>query len=614
MDYKESRPRNESKRANFYRSVVLLFFAMLCAVDLTGCANSPPQLKFSGIQASPVAPPRVQTFLASSAKESLDVNYSIEEYESSGFANLHRDPTCLPEQFFPITLDETLKLALNNSVVLRDLGGSLVSNPRAATTVYDPLLIDSDPVFGVQGTISEYDPQLFGQLTHSNNDRVFNNVTVGGGATELKQDLVNARAGVSRRTWSGASWELSLGTSHDANNRIGNLFPNHWEQTVEAGWRQPLLRGAGRQFNAISGPNARPGLAQSHGVWIAQVNSDISRAEFTKRLQQYLVDVEDAYWQLHLAYHRFQAIESSAKVAEEVYRIVQAKYRAGLEGGEADREAEARASMLRFRQSLQYSLGSNESGPPGVYTAELTLRRLIGVNEQPLLLLPVTPPPSAPFVYDPQFCIAHAMARRPELQQQRMLLRQEELKLLAAKNFLLPQLDLINRYRLRGFGDDLWGGGPRFSSAWQDASSMDHQEWEFGLETTRPVGLRQARQAVHAAQLGLTRAKAILREQQTTIALSVQEAIFRASSQYQSLILAEAVLEASGQRLAATRAQFASDRVPLDRVREAQEAWQNAAEQFEQARIDYARSIRNVPFQSGKYLGELSIRLLDEDL
>jgi Outer membrane efflux protein len=143
---------------------------------------------------------------------------------------------------------------------------------------------------------------------------------------------------------------------------------------------------------------------------------------------------------------------------------------------------------------------------------------------------------------------------------------------------------------------------------------MDHQEWEFGLEATRPVNPRQARQVVHAAQLGLTRGNAILQDQQTTIALSVQEAILRAGSQYQSLRLAEAVLQASGQRLAATRAQFASDRVPLDRVREAQEVWQHAAEQFEQARIDYARSVRNVPFQSGRYLSELSIGLVKEDV
>lgn len=587
-----------------------LCFVSVCALGLTGCANRPPQLKFANVQSTPVVPPRIQTHLVSSAIAADDE--LIGAVADNGSTLLYRDPTRLPDQLYHITLDETMKLALENSIVLRDLGGSVVSNPRAATTVFDPLLIDADPVFGPQGAVSEYDPQLFGQLTHSNIDRVFNNVTVGGGATELKQDLVNARAGVTRRTWSGANWELSHVTSHDANNRLGNLFPNTWEQTVEAGWRQPLLRGAGRQFNAIAGPNARPGLAQSHGVWIAQVNSNISRVEFTKRLQQYLLEVEQAYWQLHLAYHRYWAIESSAKLAEEVYKAVQAKHQAGLEGGEADREAEARATMLRFRQLLQYSLGGNESGATGIYTSELTLRRLIGMKDQLLLMVPATPPPSAPFVYDPQFCITQAMARRTELEQQRMLIRQEELKLLAARNFLLPQLDLISRYRIRGFGDDLWGDGQRFSSAWQDAASMDHQEWEFGVEATRPVGARQARQAVQAAQLGLTRAQAILQEQQYAITLSVQEAILRTGSQYQSLILAEAVLQASGQRLAATQAQFATDKAPLERVREAQEAWQIAAEQFEQARVDYARSLRNVPFQSGRYLSELAVNLLDE--
>lgn len=581
--------------------------SILCLVGLLGCANRPPAFKCSQAVTQPVPPPGLQTLLVSSTRDVTEVS----ALETNCSIILHRDPNRLPDQFHRLTLEETLRIAIENSVVLRDLGGTLVNNSRGASTVYDPLLIDADPIFGPQGTISQYDSQLYAQLTDSKADRVFNNLTVGGGATELTQDLANFRTGITRRTWSGASWDLSQVTTYDANNRIGNLFPNTWEKVLEASWRQPLLRGAGRQFNAIAGPNARPGLAQSYGVWIAQINTDISRAEFTRRLQNYLLEVENAYWQLSLAYSRHWSVENSAKVAEEVYKAVQAKYQAGLEGGEADREAEARASMLQFRELWQNSLGGSDSGALGIYPAELALRRLIGLTDQPLLLLPTSPPPSAPIVFDLEFCISRAMVRRPELEQQRMLIRQEELKLLAAKNFLLPQIDLISRYRLRGFGDDLWGRGPRFASGWQDVASMDHQEWEFGLEASRAVGVRQARQAVQAAQLGWTRANAVLKEQQNAIALSVQEAIFRADSQYQSLMIAESVFQAASQRLAAVRAQFASDKVPLERVRESQEAWQLAAERFERARVDYARSIHNVPFQIGNYLSELSINLLD---
>ncbi len=77
-------------------------------------------------------------------------------------------------------------------------------------------------------------------------------------------------------------------------------------------------------------------------------------------------------------------------------------------------------------------------------------------------------------------------------------------------------------------------------------------------------------------------------EQEMAIQFSVQEAILRAASSYQVMILAHAGLQAADHRLKATSAWYATDRVPLYQMREAQEAWQQAFDAHEDSKIEYA--------------------------
>jgi outer membrane protein TolC len=544
-----------------------------------------------------------------SANQVPVVDASLSNADRVQIASLIRNPTKLPSEVHPITLDEAIQCALTQGTVLRDLGGMLISNPASTATVWDSPIVDADPIFGTQGTISEYDLRWSAQLLDSSNDRVFNNITVGGGATELKQDLINGRAGIAKRTWNGTIWEFGHNTIFDNNNRLGNLFNNTWENQLEASVRKPLLRGAGREFNAIAGPNARPGFNFSNGLWIAQLNTELSQADFTMRLEQYVASVEETYWQLYLAFRQHEYAYQNQLLAEQVYRVVRAKYDAQLEGGEADREAEARRVALRFQQLAQQALGGG-ANLRGIYSNELALRQLIGwdIND-PTLLQPITAPPSAPVQHDVSYAVNCGKNRRPEIEKQRITIRQEELRLLAAKNFALPQVDLISRYRLRGFGDDLWGNGPRFSSAWQDIQSLDHQEWDFGLEMNAPAFQRQARIGIQSSQLRLARAHAVLREQERAIDFAITDAIQRSHANSENIRLAEAICLAARQRVDATQALFAMDRIPLERVLEAQESLQAAAEQWEISKIEYAQTIREVLRQSGNYLTEFSIRM-----
>ena len=51
----------------------------------------------------------------------------------------------------------------------------------------------------------------------------------------------------------------------------------------EDAFRALFLQGAGRVFNEIAGPNARPGFVFNNGIVIANINDEISQSENSQK-------------------------------------------------------------------------------------------------------------------------------------------------------------------------------------------------------------------------------------------------------------------------------------------------------------------------------------------
>jgi outer membrane protein TolC len=195
------------------------------------------------------------------------------------------------------------------------------------------------------------------------------------------------------------------------------------------------------------------------------------------------------------------------------------------------------------------------------------------------------------------------------LTRQSLRLQQQQLRLVAAKNFLLPQVDVIGRYRLRGLGDDLTGGGPRFSSAYQNFFSFDHQEWEFGLEMGAVAGRRQAQAAVRNAALQVSRERVILDEQQRRVRHEISDAYAEVASSYMSMETSHAQVEASRQRLDASEALFAADKIQIEFLLDAQEDLVRAELQLATDQARYAVSLVSVNAAVGTLLEDIGIHV-----
>ncbi len=537
------------------------------------------------------------------ATPSCNMPYYLEEASPTDFD----ERSITSDRLRKMSLQECLAQGLGSSRIMRDLGVSVVRSPQTAISNLDPAIIFSDPRIGEEAALSAFDANLVASTFYEANDRRLNNEFIGLNGF-LEQDLNTSQIGLSKRSATGGLFTIRDVTIYDRNNQTSNTFkPLSWESYIEAQVRQPLLQGAGTQFNTIAGPGAVPG--QLNGVMLARIRTDTNLIDFEKSVRDYVADVENAYWDLYYSYRDLEARIAVRDIAEETLRSL----------AEADtsigKRAQAQEQVDRLQSEVIDSLngraidgtrtnngstGGTFRGIGGVRISERKLRSLIGlpINDG-LLITPADQPSVAKVVFDWHSSIQQALSCREELRRQRWVIKQRELELTANRNFLKPQLDVISQYRMRGFGKNLYGSG----SATDSLYGNDFQEWQLGLEYQAPVGYRRAHAAVRNSELLLVRESEILREQERGIHLGLSNAINEANRAYENLLLQEKRLQSIVIQLNAIDAkQDAGEKAELDVRLETHRRLLDARLRYHQAEVEYSLSLRNINVEKGTLL------------
>jgi outer membrane protein TolC len=522
--------------------------------------------------------------------------------------------------YWDLTLEEAIHLTLENSKVLRDLGGAVVRAPGTVRTTLDPAVVETDPRVGIESALSAFDAQFLTSTFWEKNHRALNNEFFGGGTRILFQDAGVFQAALTKRAVTGSQFTIRHNVDYDANNAPGNLFYSAWNTNVEAEIRQPLLRGAGVEYNRIAGPLAAPGIY--NGVLIARLNTDIALTDFEISVRDLVSNVENAYWDLYYGYRVLDSRVKARDASLETWRKIYALHEVDRRGGEAEKEAQARAQYFAFQQDVQnalsgepYNQSRNWNGLPsgafqttsGVLLAERRLRLLIGLPPSDgRLIRPADEPTAAKIDFDWGQVTTEATTRRAELRRQKWQIRRRELELIASKNNLLPRLDAVGRYRWRGFGDDLFPVKdpplPKFDNAYEDLTSGDFQEWQLGFELNMPIGFREAHVAERNAELLLARERAILRDQQREIVHEAADAISELDRAYVVLQTSYNRLAANRDQLGAVQTAYENDKAPLDLFLDAQRRVADAETDYHLNRSRYSLATKNVHFVKGTLL------------
>lgn len=512
--------------------------------------------------------------------------------------------------YWDLSLAEAVRIAAK-SEVMASLGALVVDSPASAVTVYDPAVIESDPLYGTQGALSEFDPTLTTDVTWGKNDRGLNNILTSGGVRELEQDLLNYRSGFQKIAATGTALSFQNTTSYDANNGTANLFPSAWDTQWDASVRHPFLQGGGLAFNRIAGPKAAPGFNFSNGVLLARIRTDVSLADFEKGVSDQLSAVETAYWELYLAYRKFEAQSQMRDAALDSWQYIRTRFERGLPDGESDKEAEARERFFELQDQVDEALAGSEGG---LYSAERRLRLLLGLPQNDgRLIRPADVPLNVKIEFDWQHSVIETFARRPELRRQKWNIKRRELELIAARNFTLPKLDAIALYRLRGFGDKLAGAdGRRFESAAQDLASLDHQEWQVGMQLNMPLGFRQGLAAVRNAEHALARERALLHREELEVVSQLGEAVATMQRAHAGLVNSAYQNQAAYEYFAATKSAFEADQIPLEQWTTARTRLAEVHSKFHRNLVNYAVAVKEVHRQKGALLQVHGVLLMEE--
>jgi outer membrane protein TolC len=543
------------------------------------------------------------------------------------------------KEYWDLTLEEAIRTSLENSKVFRSLGGRYVTsafNNRAQTgdapdnvtlsppnlprTVYDPAITETAPFTGVEYALSAFDTQWNTNLFFNHNDRQ-QNVLPTFPITDFfrqvfQQETATFNTQLVKTTAQGGLFSVRNNIVYDLNNNPTRQIAKDWNVNYELAFQQPLLAGAGAQFNRIAGPfnpfnvlnitgaQQTPGF---DGVLLARINVDISLADFEEGVRNLLSDVENAYWELSFAWRNLETSNTALASARQTWRKVYLLYEAGIKGGEAAQEAQAREQFFQFMSLTQTAL--NE-----LMRAENRLRYIMGISGSDCRFIrPITRPTVARVEFD--FCeiTEEALGRNLDLRRQKWRIKQRELELIAAKNLVMPRLDLTGTYRFLGLGDNLLGANRTAftpsdplaltgSYALQTLATGQFQEWQLGAQMTMPIGMRKELSTVRHYELQLARERAKLQDLELEMSHQLIDAVRQLTLNYELTQTNFNRTLAATRQVNAVRAAFEAETITLDQLLEAQRRRAEAQSSFFRTLLDYQRGIIMVHYRKGSLL------------
>ncbi len=527
-------------------------------------------------------------------------------------------------RYCDVTVNDVIRIAMNNSKVLRDLGGRIVSQPNQTVTSDIPELVRSNPSTGVAAALAAFDAQWKGTLNYSKTENGLRNPIVGSAITTIKQERGLGSVGITKVGQAGTRFSITHGLLYDADN-VGvppSRFGEAYDTYMFLEGRHPLARGGGRVYNAVAGPNSPYGTY--NGYWIAGIRSDIADDELRISTRDYVYNVIRGYWLLRFAYDNVKTRQSARDIAFDELQIVEGKHAEGI----IDETVllQAKEKYLSAQQLYEDSV----AGPPerklagllgptgalisgtelGLRTLERRLRLQIGLPAgEGGLLRPIDEPLQAPIQFDFQEVLRMSMVSRPELRRQAKVVESHRMEWLAARNLRLPSVDLVGSYRSHGFGRTVFGD----ASIPQDSSVGEFlrgnlQDISAGVEITRPVGNRLAATAERNAMVAISRENAILEAQQLEISHEVTSALAEIERCLRALQTSEERVRVAAKAYENLAAKFEEGiSISKESVLESKRAVVELKLGAAIARVDYSIALASLSVAQGTLLNEVAI-------
>ena len=512
-------------------------------------------------------------------------------------------------QYRRVGLADSLRQALQSNAIVRDdrqflsPGNSLLANPEHLPSAFDGM-IQQTGAGGVEAAESAFDVQAATGAQWGQNSLVQGNGF--SSSTTSQSDILVSDAGsiyarLDKPMTSGGTFSLVHNWNYTINSLPSLSVAPRYAGFLRGEFRQPLLAGAGGEFTSVSGPLGYRNRIPGRGVTVARLDQSLSEAEFESRLHTLVKQTEQLYWDLWLAYRRYQTQVEARDGAKELWDHIRGRAGAGLPGGEAADEAQAQENYFRRKDSAETALAD-------AFDAERRLRRLVGLPAvDGRLLWPTDPPAVEEVTFDWEPSLAEALARRIELRQQNLRIEGLELQAGSANNLIRPQLDFVSGVQLNGEGDSIYSGGS--GSGYDALFNADEMGWNAGFEFSLPFGFRLEKARVRNFELRLSKAHAIQRMMESEVSLELDAAIRDVERWYASVQSNTKRYEAARRQFKAIQADYTAGRGSVDRLVRAQVTRAEAQLSRLRSQAEYSKAITNVLFRQGVLLDRNNIAM-----
>lgn len=496
------------------------------------------------------------------------------------------------------SLEEVKRIALANSKQIALVG----YQPGIQETNVDTELALFDAVFGIGGAWGHSDRQVanlvqtFGTNQNTVNQNTFGgslgfgrNLTSGGSidgatGTGTGNDMIS----ISKRNAVGGITTLGYSIDYSRvrpTSSFTALNPS-WTQQVSLGIEQPLLQGAGVEVN-----RARLLIARAqHGQAIRS---------FDEQVQTLLRDVELAYWQLYFTYIDLYSRDVGMKQALATWQKEKNKEEVGTS---------AIPDVAQAREQYEFFRANRVQAMDRLLKAERQLRQLMGIApEDGRELIPKDDPSETEYEPNWEAAVLEAMENRPDLGQQRFVIRAAEVELFRQKNGLLPDLSVTASYVISGLDN-------QFDQSLDRLTDNRFTDWSFGFRYARQIGERGAHAGVRKAQLTLSQERARLRNLEHTVVHGLHEAYQDLITNFDLIQIQMERREAAAQQLIARMQFYLQGKASLDLVLEAQVRFTDALRDEGQAKIQYNQALARWEFARGTMLANDNVVLAEERL
>ena len=447
---------------------------------------------------------------------------------------------------------------------------ALAHNRELRVVAYDPAIASTR----IAEAMAAFDAYLDASALWRHTETPSSSAIFAGGEEAIIEKSSQFETSITKPLPTGGSVAVSGAIGRINTSQLFTSLNPRYESNVAFSFSHPLLRNAGIEVNRSQ-------------IRVERLGKRISVEQFRLQVMKLLRDVEAAYWELDTAYRDLQSREAARDRAKSTY----ARQRSRLEFGQASVQdvEQARAQLEAFRAEVLEAIDR-------VNNQEAKLRRLMGVGLEERRRIITTDKPITSEVR-PSWTVARneALANRPEIRQQHLAIRAQQISVRVGQNQLLPQLDLSALYRSNGLGRNA-------RNSLEVLARDKFNDWEFGLRFNWPFGNRARLNQLHRARLQLAKESATLDNLKEQVTEEVLRAYRTVDFTYALIGIRGNQRDAAERLLVARQAEFDEGRVTTDLLLEAQADLANAERDELLAIVTYNISLIDLELVQGTLL------------